>query len=168
MAISKPTPKDIGTYESKLIGPFTQRQSVCIAAGLIPSFIIGSFLNGLGFDGYVIACSIIVIMIIPCFLAFGSVLCHGMKPEDFVLEYYYYHIKSKNVRLYETETLDDKIDIVRKKEQEEEAKKLGIEDESKKNGSKKSSKEKVTKTRFKDSRFTPYAHKESKEYRSIS
>ena len=137
MAITKPTPKDVGTYESKLVGPFTQRQVICLSIGAVPAVIIASFLGALGMDGYTIAAVCIIFMIIPGFLAFGSNFCYGMKPEDFIIEYYTYHIKSKNVRLYETNTLDDKLDVIHKKEQKKEAQKLGIEDPNKSKESKK-------------------------------
>ncbi len=165
MAVTKHTPKDVGSYESKLIGPFTQRQSLCLGIGAVPAVFAATLLGTLGMDGYSIAAVCVIIMIIPGFLAFGSKLCYGMKPEDFLIEYYTYHIKSKNVRLYETKTLDDKLDVIRKKEQKEEAQKLGIEEKKPKKNKKKEIP--VTKTKFKDERFTPHGHKESKEYRTF-
>jgi len=169
MAISKPTPKDVGTYEAKMVGPFTKRQVICIGAGALPTVIISSFLNALNIDGYSIAAVAIMLMIIPCFFAFGSVLCYGQKPEDFLIEYYQYHLKSKKVRLYETSTLDDKLDIVRKKELKKQEEEMELDPKQKKPKEPKKDKNVVTtKTKFQDPRFTPKPHKVSKEYKSFS
>ncbi len=165
MAITKPTPKDIGNYEAKFVGPFTQRQAGLIVAGAVPAALIATAMKASNVSSDLIIVVCIAIMLIPGFLAFGQAICYGMKPEDFVLEYYIYHIKSKNVRLYETNTLDDKLDIIRKKEEKAEAKKLGIETEDPKPKKKTTT---ATKTKFKDTRFVPYGHVESKEYRTIS
>ncbi len=165
MAITKPTPKDVGNYEAKMMGPFTQRQVICVAAGALPSVFIGTAMSTSGISADIIIFTCMLLMIGPCFLAFGSVLCYGMKPEDFAIEYLQYHKKSKNIRLYETCTMDDKLDIVRRKEKEMEAKKLGIEEE--KAPKKKKKDVPVTKTKYKDSRFTSYGHVDSKEYKAF-
>lgn len=171
MAISKPTPKDVGSYEAKLLGPFTQRQVVCLSIGAVPAVLIASILGAIGIDGYSIVVVCIMLMIIPGFLAFGSTLCYGMKPEDFVIEYYQYHLKSRKVRLYETVSLDDKIEVVKQNEAQKEAQKLEFNDkkEPKKDSkSKKQNKDtQSTKTKYKDSRFKAHGHKESKQYKSI-
>lgn len=166
MAISKPTPKDVGNYEAKFVGPFTKRQLYCIIAGVVPCFIIANVLKGIGADGYTIAAICMMLMLIPGFFAFGQNICYGMKPEDFLIEYYQYRIKSKKVRLYETNSFDDKLDIIRKKKEKEEAKKLGIQEKPEKTSKKKDVP--VTKTKFKDTRFKTYGHVKSKEYRSFS
>lgn len=167
MAVMKPTPKDVGTYEAKLIGVFTQRQIVCLACGLVPCILISVILKTIGADGYTIAAFCILIMIIPGFLAFGSKICYGMKPEDFVIEYYQYHIKSKNIRLYETATLDDKLDIIRQKELKKEEKRLGIKNKPEKDALNKNNSKAITKVKFKDQRFKEFSHKESKEYKAF-
>ncbi len=52
----------------------------------------------------------------PCFLAFGQKMCYGMKPEDFIADYIYYHFKCPRERFYKTETLDDILEKKQKKE----------------------------------------------------
>ena len=169
MAISKPTPKDVGTYEAKLMGPFTKRQVVCIGIGIVPTVLVASLLSALAIDGYTIAGVAMMFMVIPCFFAFGSVLCYGQKPEDFLIEYYQYHLKSKKVRLYATDTLDDKLDIVRKKELKKQAEEMELDPKQKKPKEPKKDKNVVaTKTKFKDPRFEVKPHKASKEYRTFS
>ena len=168
MAISKSTPKDVGTYEAKLLGPFTQRQVVCLGVGIVPCVLIAGVLHGIGADGYSIAALCLLLMVPSCVMAFGSKLCHGMKPEDFIAEYYYYHVKSSNVRLYETSTLDDRLDVVRRKKIEKENQKFKTDDKNKKETQKQKSKSTVTKVKYKDMRFEQYPHKKSKQYRSFS
>jgi len=165
MAVTKPTPKDVGSYEAKLLGPFTQRQTICLAIGIIPCVLVSAILNAVGVDGYAIAAVCIFIMVLPCFFAFGSKICYGTRPEDFVIEYYRYHIKSRSVRLYETNTLDDKLDVVKQKEQIKEQKRLGIEEEPKAEFKKKQ--RPATKTKYKDMRFKEFGHTDSKEYRAV-
>lgn len=109
MAVTRPTPKDIGNYEAKLIGPFTQRQTVCLGAGIIPSVIICWILKTVGADTYLMIMLVMTIMIIPCFLAFGKKFTYGQNPEDFIKDYYYYHMASSQVRFYEVESYDDVI-----------------------------------------------------------
>lgn len=159
MAITKPTPKDVGNYESKLVGPFTQRQTICLATGIVPCMMLGTLCSALHVNGYDIIVFCVLIMIIPCFLAFGSKLCYGMKPEDFLTEYIIYHIKSKKIRLYETVTLDDKLEIVRNKGKKNEPNVKTKQDKKKEKT--------IVKTKFKDKRFKPLPHIKSKEYISL-
>ena len=175
MAVTKPTPRDIGTYEPKLIGPFTKRQVLCIGGNAIPAVLIGSLVNGLTSDSYTMIVVIMILMIPGIFLAYGHIFCQGMKPEDFVLEYYYYHTKSSNIRRYETVTLDDSLDIVRQKKIEKELKehesmdsKKKNQKKSKKNKSEQKDKESITKTKHNDPRFTPRVHKKNKNYKEIT
>ena len=167
MSISKPTPKDIGNYEAKLIGPFTQRQSVFLGIGAIPAVAASALMKSLNADGYAILGVVMLIMIIPAFLAFGEKLTHGMKPEDFIIGYYQYHIASPGIRLYKTETIDDKLDYERKKT---------LEHEEIKNGTKSRKKdphiEEIRRsnmgTRFISPKYTAYKHatsKNCKEYK---
>lgn len=109
MAVTRPTPKDIGNYEAKLIGPFTQRQTLCLGAGIVPSVIACFIMKNLGFDIYAMMIVVITIMVIPCFLAFGKRFTYGQDPEDFIKDYYYYHIQSSQIRYYEAESFDDKV-----------------------------------------------------------
>lgn len=117
MAISRHTQKDIGNYEAKLIGPFTTRQIIFLAIGLVPTFLVDYVLYTLGVDTYTIFGITLVIMIVPCFFAFGSKLTYDMKPEDFLKDYYTYHILAPRIRKYQTETLDDVLDKESKKNQ---------------------------------------------------
>ena len=107
MAVTRPTPKDIGSYEAKLIGPFTQRQVVCLGAGIIPSVIACWALKVIGVDAYLMIVVVVTIMLIPCILAFGKKFTYGQNPEDFFKDYLYYHVKCSQVRLFEVESFDD-------------------------------------------------------------
>ena len=88
MAIMKPTPRDVGTYEPKFVGPFTKRQVYCIGGNAIPAVIIGSFIRALTGDMYTMIAVILILMVPGAFLAYGRIFCQGMNPEDFLLEYY--------------------------------------------------------------------------------
>ena len=109
MAVLRHTQKDIGNYEAKLIGPFTSRQLFFLAIGIVPTAIIDYILFMLGFDIYSLFGITFLIMAIPCFFAFGQSLTYGMKPEDFLKDYYKYHILAPQKRIYQTETLDDQL-----------------------------------------------------------
>ncbi len=167
MAAMRATPKDIGNYEAKLIGPFTQRQTVCLGIGLIPTITVAFLAKGAGMDVYGILALALLFMAIPGFLAFGQKLTHGMKPEDFVIDYYQYHIKSSKIRLYQTTTLDDKL-VIEKQEAEEKLKnrsKKYREKAAKKKQREEMIKKKAEGTRFLSPKYKPYPHKASKAHR---
>ena len=116
-SITRKTPKDIGNYESKLIGPFTSRQAVFIGIGMVPTVLAIMIAKSFGVDPFTYLGIAMVFMVIPCFFAFGQKFCYGMKPEEFLADYMHYHVNSAKERLYKTKTYDDVI-------AEEEQKKL--------------------------------------------
>lgn len=108
MAVTRKTPKNIGNYRAKLIGPFSARQCVLIGMGLIPSvFAAYICLSTLQLDATTTFMIVLIIMSPFCVLAFFNP--YGMKPEDFIIDYYFYHIMSNNLRLYQTETMIDQL-----------------------------------------------------------
>ena len=107
MAVSRPTPRDIGSYEAKLMGPFTQRQCICLAAGIVPSVLVCWVLKTLGSGMYIMVATVMTIMLIPCCLAFGKKFTYGQNPEDFFKDYLYYHVQCSRVRYYEVDSFDD-------------------------------------------------------------
>lgn len=116
MAVSRKTQKDIGKYEAKLIGPFTTRQVICIAIGMVPTVLIDYLLYRLGsVDVYSLFGIALVLMVIPCFFGFGQKICHGQKPEDYIRDYYFYHILAPKIRLHKVETYDDVLDAKAKR-----------------------------------------------------
>lgn len=117
MAVSRRTQRDIGNYEAKLIGPFTTRQIVFLAVGMVPAFFIDYILYTLSVDIYSIFAVTFLIMAVPGFFAFGSSLTYDMKPELFLKDYYLYHILAPKKRLYKTETLDDILEREENKKQ---------------------------------------------------
>lgn len=170
MAITRITQKDIGNYESKLLGPLTTRQTIIMAVGVVPTMFIDYAIYNMGVDMYTLFGITMVLMIIPTFIAFGKSLTYGMNPEDFLKEYYQYHILPPKVRLYKTETLDD---VLEKKAKKEAQKSEEV------NGSNKKKKDKTNKkttkksrdplaTKYKDKKFVTYAHVENKAYKSFS
>ncbi len=165
MAVSRPTPKDIGNYEAKLIGPFTQRQTVCLAIGIVPSVIVAFALKAIGMDPYLIVGFVIAIMAIPCFLAFGQKFTYGMKPEDFVISYYQYNILSSRIRLYKTVTMDDKLEEEKRLAEEKLQKKRGKKKPKKEDKKKNANSKNAMGTRFLSPKYTAYTHKSSKQYK---
>lgn len=106
-SIVRKTQKDIGNYEAKLIGPFTSRQVACIGIGAVPTVIAIAIAKSAGADAMTFLGLALIFMAIPCFFAFGQKFCYGMKPENFLADYLYYHSNSAKERLYKTKTLDD-------------------------------------------------------------
>lgn len=105
--VTRKTQKDIGNYEAKFIGCFTQRQFIFIGIGVVFSVIGIAIARSYGADVSTYIFIALVCMALPCFLAFGKALCYGMKPEVFVSNYIHYHINSAKIRLYKTKTYDD-------------------------------------------------------------
>jgi len=116
--VMRKTQKDVGNFESKLVGPFTARQFIFIGIGTALDVLIYMFLSALNMD---------INSIIPfCFfamvpfIALAYIKPYGMKFEEFVYEYYIYHIVAPPVRRYETHTaLDDYKENLSPKEKKE-------------------------------------------------
>lgn len=153
MAVSRHTEKDIGNYEAKLIGPFTSRQCIFLAIGIVPSVLACFIIHGVTNDPYAMFFVVALLMTPACFFAFGQKICHGMKPENFLVEYYYYHIKCAKKRLYRTETLDDIIETKKQKEL------------LRKTTDKK--KQKELEEQFSEGQMKTYPHKENSSIRSF-
>lgn len=102
MAVSRKTQKDVGNYEPKLIGPFTTRQTIFIGIGAVIDVLLGVTLEAIGVDFMTIA-ALCIVIIIP-FVLLGYLHPYGMKAEQFLIQYYIYHIAAPGVRKYETKT----------------------------------------------------------------
>lgn len=130
--ISRRTEKDIGNYEAKLIGPFTARQCIFLAIGAVPTAAACFAIHSVSNDPYAMFGVAVLFMTPAIFFAFGQKICFGMKPEEFLVEYYYYHFKCPRRRLYETKTLDDKFEAERLKEEAKEQQASGEKKKGKK------------------------------------
>ena len=102
MAVTRRTQKDIGSYEPKFIGPLTLRQSIAVGIGVILCVFACYLLKDFGMD--MTTMFFICFIIMAPFVIFGFVKPYGMKAEEFVKEYYEYHIRRPNIRKYETVT----------------------------------------------------------------
>jgi hypothetical protein len=102
MAVTRKTQKDVGNFESKLIGPFTTRQTIFIGIGGVIDVVIGLTMESAGVDFATIAA--VCIVIIAPFVWLGYAHPYGMKAEEFLLEYYIYHMAAPKIRKYKTET----------------------------------------------------------------
>lgn len=108
MAISRKTQKDIGTYEAKLMGPFTARQCAILGIGAVPTIFFYFIIYGIT-NNFFMGAVAIIFMLPAAFIAFGKSLCYGLNPEEYFVEWYFYHVKSPNKRVYKVETVDDKL-----------------------------------------------------------
>jgi len=108
--VARHTQKDVGNYEAKLVGMLTTRQCIFLGAGLFIVLVSGGTLMHVGATQSTIALVAIALMVIPVFFAFGDKLCYGQKPEEFLLNQYYYRKKCSRIRVYESKTLDDKLE----------------------------------------------------------
>mgnify|MGYP002857723534 CR=1 FL=1 len=108
MAISRKTQKDVGTYEAKFLGPFTMRQCAILGIGAVPSIFFYAVIYSISKNFYVSILGLIF-MLPAAFVAFGKSLCYGLNPEDYFIEWYFYHVKAPNKRVYKTVTVDDKL-----------------------------------------------------------
>lgn len=108
MAVTRKTQKDIGNHEAKFLGPLTMRQTAIIGIFAIPSIIAYFIIYGITNDFY-ISCVGLIFMLPAAFLAFGKDACYGMNPEDYLIEWYFYHFKAPGKRTYKTKTVDDNL-----------------------------------------------------------
>lgn len=109
MAATRKTQNDIGNYKPKLIGPFTARNCIFAGFGAVPAFFTGYIMSQtVGAD--MITTFIMCGIIMAPFLYLGFAHPHNMKPEDYWMEYYHYHMASPQKRLYKTETLIEQMD----------------------------------------------------------
>ena len=156
MSVSRKTQKDIGNYEAKFLGPFTTRQAALLGIGMVPTALGYIIIYGITGDKFIGAAALV--LIIPfAFLAFGQALCYGMKPEDFLVEYYLYHIKAPAKRKYITVTVDDVLE-------NERIKKLKKEAEAESKGKKKKKKNEESIEIRKEGEFKKYPHKPDPEF----
>jgi hypothetical protein len=111
MAVSRKTQKDIGNFEAKLIGPFTTRQTYLVGTAAAICVMLYTFLSSIGASLVVrvVACLIVAVP----FITVACITLYDMKLDVFLKEYYEYHIKSPDVRLYQIQTpIDQMTDIV--------------------------------------------------------
>lgn len=175
MAVTRRTLKDVGSYEAKFIGPFTIRQSVCLGIGVIPAAFVDYLLYNVTREASLLFVVTVIIMAPAIFMAFGSKVCHDMKPEDFVRDYIKYKIMAPPIRLYETRTRDDEIweeELKRRKKEdpeafEEEEQIVEADEKGKKKKGKKGKKSETSESSYKvgNRTFKKYPHKESQTIR---
>lgn len=116
--VTRHTQKDVGHFESKLIGPFTTRQTIFVGAAAAIDIIVFNILKAIGTD--MASCIAVCGLISVPFIACGYIKPYGMKMEEFLYQYYIYKICAPSIRKYETHTcLDDMKDDLDPKEQKE-------------------------------------------------
>lgn len=96
--------KDVGSYEAKLIGPFTARQTVCIAVAAPFCYLIYKIATpiiGIDAAGFLIC--------IPAVIAwsFGWLKPYGMHTEKFVASVFVNTVLAPANRKYKTENLHE-------------------------------------------------------------
>lgn len=94
-------PKDVRQYESKLVGPFTTRQTVCLVIGAGLAFAFYKLFPGLPSDIRIFASGIIAAPV----LLFGWLKIYGMKLEDFLRAALISSFISPKHRLYKTQNI---------------------------------------------------------------
>lgn len=116
--VTRHTQKDVGHFESKLVGPFTTRQTIFIGAAAAVDIIVFNILKVTGIDtsNLITICGLIAVP----FILFAYVKPYGMKMEEFLEQYYIYKIQAPSIRYAETHTwLDDQKNKLSPKEQKE-------------------------------------------------
>ena len=114
MAISRHTQKDVGNFEPKFIGPFTMRQTVFVGVAAVICYITHAVIGKLGFD---LMTQMVIMLVFACpALAIGFFKPYGMKCEDFLVMYWFYHIKAPAIRKYVTVT---DVDVLHEAEDKE-------------------------------------------------
>lgn len=103
MAITRKTQKDIGNYEAKFLGAFTARNCIFLGLGSIPTVFAGYMMFASKTFDAVTIFSVCALIMSP-FLYFGFAHPYGLKPENFLREYYIYHLAAPKIRKYETQT----------------------------------------------------------------
>lgn len=120
--VTRHTQKDVGHFESKLIGPFTTRQTIFIGIAAAIDILVYNIIKVVGVDtaNCIVICALIDIPFILC----AYVKPYGMKMEEFIEQYYIYKICAPAIRYVETHTwLDDYKEELSPKEQKEKEKK---------------------------------------------
>lgn len=119
--VTRHTQKDVGHFESKLIGPFTARQTVFIGIAAVIDLIVYNILAGLKLD--ISSCIAVCAMVDIPFIACAYIKPYGMKMEEFAEQFYIYRIAAPSIRYVETHTwLDDQKEELTPKEQKEKEK----------------------------------------------
>lgn len=100
MAIEIKIPKEINKYEAKFIGPFTMRQSICLAIALPACILLYNFLKP-----YIPVDVVGFVCIFPAAIAylFGWCKPYGMKFEKFVQSVFISSFVAPSKRKYCTE-----------------------------------------------------------------
>lgn len=95
-------PRDIREYDSKLVGPFTTRQTVCLVVGGIAAFVTYKLLGNTAFIGSDVRLFVSGLIALPALLL-GWLKPYGMKLEDFLKSVLVSNFFSPKKRLYKTE-----------------------------------------------------------------
>lgn len=114
--VTRHTQKDVGHFESKLIGPFTTRQTIFVGIAIVVDVLVYNIIKGLGLDvaNTIAVCGIIDVPFIAC----AYIKPYGMKMEEFLEQFYIYKICAPSIRYTETHTwLDDQKEELTPKEQ---------------------------------------------------
>lgn len=131
MAISRRTQKDVGNFEPKFIGPFTTRQTVFVGIAAAVCYITHAVARAIGFD--LMTQMVMMIILAGPVILIGFSRPYGMKCEDFLIMYWFYHIKAPAVRKYVTVTDVDIIIENERKKKNSEMEKDGSKDDKGKN-----------------------------------
>lgn len=100
-------PKDVTVYEATLVGPFTARQTICVAIAAAVEYvyyvIVSHISSNLDLNSMI---GIGVLLALPIlFLAVGKP--YGMKPETYLYYYWLPSLVSNKDRPYKTEIIWD-------------------------------------------------------------
>lgn len=98
--------KDVGSYEPKIIGPFTTRQAVCLMIGV--PVCIGIYKYG---SAFLPADAVSFLLLIPAAITwlFGWMKPYGMPMERFVKSIFVNMILAPGNRSYKTEQTHEKL-----------------------------------------------------------
>ena len=94
-------PKDIRSYETKFLGPFTKRECICLTAIIIEALIFGPILAMFNID-IIYKCFIFLVLIIPAIL-FGWYKPQGIPFETYLTRIVYLQFLTPKRRRYDEE-----------------------------------------------------------------
>ena len=103
--VTRQTQKDVGAAEPKLIGPFTMRQCIFIGIGVFIGFVIYTLMGAVNADTF--TRFLVLLPFAGAVISLGFIRPYGMLPEDYLLQYYAYHMLAPQVRLHSVKTAAD-------------------------------------------------------------
>lgn len=100
MAIEIEIPKDITKYESKLIGPFTTRQTLCLVPAVALAVLV--FVGLKSYVSQTLLIGLLMVCVAP-FLLFGWYKPYGLPLEKFLKTAFISNVLAPKARKYKTE-----------------------------------------------------------------